>query len=540
MENLAEELNVIKKDWRRKIKLSFALIYPNIYSVGMSSYSIHLLYSILNSREDVACERFFLPQRVKYPASQDTSLNPNHIVSIENGIPLKEFDILGFSIQFENDYRNVLWILDAAGIPIRINERKVREKNLNEIYPKIIAGGPCATSNSMVLSEYIDYFFIGDVESNINDFLDLAIESKDNSGNLNFDLTKLIKINGIFIPSIQNECTRAVLNNLDDSESPLQQTRPIFKKKSVVKLAFGDTFLLEINRGCPFSCKFCISSHHNAPFRNKTYGNIINTIDQAIQLQNIKKITFIGSSVSSHPKFTDICKYVVEKNINIMIPSIRIDQFSNELIKVLERGNIRTITIAPETGYDKLRATIGKKISNEQIIKAAKTIRDSKIRNIKLYFLIGLPGEGEEDIDKIIGLVAGISDLGFDKNALRVNINPFIPKLNTPYQIYTKYFTKDNFNTLKRHYEKIQKGFSKLPAVKMKFKNIKILLNNAMIQTIFSLGDIEVSKMLGDYYNDGATYVALKKAATNRGFSIDEYFKRIMEGYNPLPPSCLI
>ena len=177
MENLIEEQNIIKKDWR-KIKLSFALVYPNIYRLGMSSYAIHLLYSLLNSRDDIVCERYFLPENIKYPASQDNNVKIGRIFSTENQIALREFDVLGFSIQFENDYKNLLWIIEAAGIPLRTMDRIKISQDQGQIYPLVIAGGPCATSNAMVLSEYVDLFFIGDVEPSINEFLDLAIESK--------------------------------------------------------------------------------------------------------------------------------------------------------------------------------------------------------------------------------------------------------------------------------------------------------------------------------------------------------------------------
>ncbi len=543
MDNLIEEQNIIKKDWR-SIKLTFALIYPNIYNVGMSCYSIHLLYHLINSRDDIACERFFIPEKVKYPAQQNGNILKKRIVSLENSIFLSEFDVLGFSIQFENDYRNVLWTLEAAGIPLTSNERQKKAKNQEIVYPLIIAGGPCATSNAMVLSNYADYFVIGDVEPSLDNLLDLMVESKEKSGKLNLDLARLASIDNIFIPSINSECKRSVLKNLDDSSTPILQIKSIFKdertKKKRKNLEFGDTFLLEVNRGCPYSCKFCISCHHNAPFRNKTFKNLVETINKATQVQEIKKITFIGSSVTSHPKFKELCEHAVDKKIDFMIPSIRIDHISKDLIEVFERGNIKTITIAPETGYEKLRYSLGKQITNTQIIETIKIIRDSKIKNIKFYFLIGLPGEWEEDVDAIIELMTEISELGFDKDSLRVNINPFIPKLNTPYQIYTDYFSKENFTDLKRKLEKIQKSLIKIPAIKLKIKNIKDLLNKAMIQAIFSLGDKEVSKILLDYYNMGATYGALKKAAKNSGFSFDEYFERIKEGYKPLPPSCSI
>lgn len=547
MEYLIEEQNIIRKDWR-SIKLSFALVYPNIYQIGMSSYSFHLLYSLLNSRDDVVCERFFLPEKIRYPALKDTNIRIGDIFSVENRIRLKEFDVIGFSIQFENDYKNILWILDAANIPLRSEDRFNKSKEQKEIYPLIIAGGPCAASNSMTLSEYVEIFFIGDVEPKIDEFLDLLIKKKEASVYLNKEIENFLTVSGLFIPSIKNECKRIVLDNLDLSKTPIKQIKSIFKeqktkyqeRKKKNKLAFGDTFLLEINRGCPYRCNFCISCHHNTPFRNKTFENIIQTIDQAIQVQEINKITFIGSCVTSHPNFIEICNYLLKNNMKFMIPSIRIDHINKKLIEILEKGNIKTLTIAPETGFNELRYFIGKRISNKQIIEAAKNIRDSNIKNLKLYFLIGLPGEQENEADAIIELMTTISELGFEKDSLKVNINPFIPKLNTPFQIYTDYFSETNLKDLKSKFEKIQNGISKIPSVKLKIKNIKKIINEALIQTLFSVGDNEVSGLLFDYYHFGATLGALKKAAKKNNFSFDTYFKQIRDGYKPLPPSCSI
>jgi len=517
--------NIIIKDWRA-VDFSFGLIYPNTYQLGMSSYSIRLLYYIINSYEKIVCERFFLPEKLKFPALKDYS-SINYLRSIENKILPTEFDILGFSLHFENDFKNILWFLDKVNIPLTSKERK--ELKIKK-YPLIIGGGPAITSNPLPFSSVFDVLFIGDSEPNLSLFFDLFNEYIKSECSFQEFLENLKDIDGLYIPSLNNEVKRATLNRLDDSPIPIFQLLSI---NSIKKSIFETNFFIEVNRGCPFQCKFCISSFHNSPFRNRSYEDIIETIENAMKYSNFNTISLIGSSVSSHPKFKQICEYIIEKGKRFTIPSIRIDHLTQDLIQLLEKGEIKTITIAPETGSEDLRFSLGKKIYNNQIIAVLSQIRNSNIRNVKFYFLIGLPNESDEDIDDIIDLIKEIDNLGFERNSLRININPFIPKLNTPYEKEVFFYFKQNLSRLRERYQKINRELQNLSSIKIKFKNFKLILKNARFQTLISLGDTQVTELLLNYYLDGATFRALTKAMKDLNFSIDDYLLKIKQCYHP-------
>ncbi len=521
--------NIIIKDWRT-IDISFGLIYPNIYDIGMSSYSIRLLYSLINSNDNIACERIFLPDnKIKYPASKDYSTE-TVLRSLENKVLPRDFDILGFSFHFENDFKNILWILEKANIPIKSQERQKLTSQEKTIYPIIIGGGPVVTSNPILLSHIFDFLFIGDAEPNLKLFFNLFQDFKQNKNSFQELFEKVKQIEGILVPSLNNKVNRAVLKNIDESPIPISQ---LLSHSGQAKSIFQTNFFIEINRGCPFQCKFCISSFHNSPFRNRSYENIVETIDDGIKYSKFDTISLIGSCVSVHPKFKQICEYIIKKGKRLTIPSIRVEHINDDLIKILESANIKTITIAPEAGSDDLRYSLGKMISNDQIISILYKIRDSKIRNVKFYFLIGLPNESEKDIKEIVNLIKAIDQLGFENTSLRVNVNPFIPKLNTPYEKEVSYYLKEGLNDLISKYKVIERELKSLRSVKLRFKNFKKIVTDARVQTIISLGDQEISDLLIKYYQNGANYSALRKAEGQTNLSIDEYLLKIKDCYSP-------
>lgn len=521
--------NIIIKDWR-KIDFSFGLIYPNVYSIGMSSYSIRLLYYLINSFSNIACERIFLPAyNIKFPAFKDFS-SQDSIRSLENKVLPIDFDILGFSVHFENDFKNILWILEKANIPFanRIRQESFNRGEFN--YPLIIGGGPVITSNPISIGKVFDLLFIGDAEPNLESFFRLFQEYKRNEITFQEFLIKATHIKGIYIPSIQNKAERSILDNLDDSPIPTFQ---LLSEPYTSKPIFENKFFIEINRGCPFQCKFCISSFHNAPFRNRTYEKIADVIDEAVRISDFESISLIGSCISSHPKFKQICEYIINKGKRLSLPSIRIEHITPDIIHVFEAGNIKTITIAPEAGSEDLRYRLGKKISNEKIISVLLQIRKSNIKNVKMYFLIGLPNESQEDITEIINLLKTVNDLGFENNTLRVNVNPLIPKLNTPYEKEINFYLTKELDNLISKYRLLHKNLSKMPSIKLKFMNFKTLVKNARLQTMISIGDERISEILIKYYQYGANFGVLKKAERENNFLFDDYLLKIKSGFSP-------
>ncbi|MFX0076340.1 MAG: B12-binding domain-containing radical SAM protein [Candidatus Hermodarchaeota archaeon] len=517
--------SVLIKDWRN-IDLTFGLIYPNIYQVGMSSYSIRLLYHIINSNERYACERIYLPKGVKFPASKDFS-SVNDLRSIENQILPKEFDILGFSVHYENDFKNVLWILEKAEIPL---DSKQRHQKHSQEYPLIIGGGPALTSNPLPLSSVFDLFFIGDAEPNLNNFLRVYEEAKSETISFDSFLSKVAEIEGIFVPILNNTINRVFLRDLNKSPAPTFQ---LLSKPDRERIIFESNYFIEVNRGCPFQCKFCISSFHNHPFRNKSYEEIIKAIETGLKFSDFEKISLIGSCVSSHPKFAEICEYILDAGKVFSVPSIRIEHLTPKVIQIFERCGVESITIAPETGTESLRYDLGKKISNNKILEVLGLIKNSKIKNVKFYFLVGIPNESDKDIEEIITLFQQIDEIGFKKNQLRVNVNPFVPKLNTPYENQCFFYLAENLDALKMKFATLERGLKKFASIKIRFQYPKKIVNNARLQTLFSLGDRNTAKILLTYYHYGANMGAMRRTENELNFSIDEYFKKVQAGYKP-------
>jgi radical SAM superfamily enzyme YgiQ (UPF0313 family) len=522
------EYNIFVKDLRN-IDIKFGLIYPNIYSVGMSSYSIRFLYSYLNSFENIACERIFLPQKIKYPASKDYH-SIDIIRSLENHLLPRDFDILGFSIQFENDFKNILWILEKSGILLSRTERYEKSQHDKLYNPLIIGGGPVATSNPLPLSKIFDIFFIGDAEPNLDAFLQYFMDFKFVTQNINELYKNLVKVNGIYIPHLKNEVERVYVNSLDESLIPIYQ---IMAKEKDSAGGFQNTYFVEINRGCPYQCKFCISSFHNQPFRNRSFKQIKQALMEAVSELDVKKVSLIGSCISSHPHFLEICEYIIKLKKNLSIPSIRIDHITSETIDILERGNIKTITIAPESGSERLRFELGKRITDDQFFNIVLKIRDSEISNIKMYFLVGLPNESENEIMDTVNFIKKIETFGFKKDSIRININPLIPKLNTPYEKKMEYYFENNLSVLNEKLTKIKDELKDLFSVKLKIKDTNNIVKNARLQTLFSLGDDKVSDLLLEYYNYGANFGALRRAEKIMNFSINDYFLKIQNCFNP-------
>jgi radical SAM superfamily enzyme YgiQ (UPF0313 family) len=518
----------IIKNWRN-IDISFGLVYPNIHRIGMSSYSIRLLYTLFNQYENVACERFFLPEGVKFPASSDFQTR-EELRSIENKLPLKNFDMLGFSIQFENDFKNILWILEKGGIPFLSKERRRLTKERGIRFPLLIAGGPVPTSNPKPISKIFDVFVIGDLEPILKTLLETFI--KYSRGELSYE--KLIQemkyISGIYLPSLENEVTRSILQDLDNSPNPRIQFTQSGKDTQDILV---NSFFIEINRGCPYQCKFCITSFHNKPSRFKSFETIKDDIIKGMEYSNFDSISLIGPCASGHPQFLKICQFIIDKNKRLLIPSIRIDHLTSDILEVLEKGNIKTITMAPETGSEELRYQIGKRISNENILNLLREIKDSTISNVKLYFLIGLPNEKMSHIRETIDMIKEMDKIGFNKDAIRISVNPLVPKLGTPYEKEIKFYLTDNLNKIKRKYKEIEENLGNLYSIKFKFKNIKKIIKSARLQTILSLGDRRINELLIEYYKNGANFGAFRRAQSILNFSIDDYLLKIKDCYTP-------
>jgi radical SAM superfamily enzyme YgiQ (UPF0313 family) len=325
---------------------------------------------------------------------------------------------------------------------------------------------------------------------------------------------------------------REYLKVLTESMVPIRQIVPEFENKEE-SLAFGETFLMELNRGCPYGCRFCLTGYLNRPFRNRSLKSIKEIVERGIKETQVNKVTLIGSAIADHPDFKEICRYIVNLNLKIMVPSLRINKLTAPLLQILKRGGLKSITVAPETGSEHLRRSLNKNIDDKEIINKCKLIFSSGFESIKFYFLTGLPFESEKDINAIATLMQKISDeLGnlIPYNGLRLSVNCFIPKLFTPYASYTKNFIEKPLKYLKKAQQILRKRLKSVPNLVVNFMNIK----EAKTQAVLSQIDDFFGDFLKEFYLAGGRPVELTRIDKEANYGLHEYMKNTYDNYQML------
>lgn len=445
------EHNVVIKDPRR-VDLHFASCYPNLYRSAMSSLGFHIIYDFLNSREDVYCER------VVYPYHK----------SLESSTSLKHFDIVGFSLQYEQDYFHVLEMLSKAGIPLRKNQRTKED-------PLIIAGGPCASSNPLPMSDFIDIFLVGEAEVMFDQFIDTFLELDDPRR----DMDAFMDIEGVYVPD--NPVKMVVVEDLMDAWHPINQVTPETDSKDLIP-AFGRAFLLEVSRGCTRGCRFCMAGCMYRPRREMPLKELINIAEKCRNATGLNRVALIGAAVSDYSKIEELCLELYDRDFQITTPSLRIESISDELLNTLKDSGLRTITVAPESTWH-IRKVVNKPITDDDIQSIMKKAFDFNL-NVKLYFMLGLPGETREDLEDLVKLIYSLEKIPDRKSALRISVNPFIPKPHTPFQ-----WENLDYRTLKGDVKFLN---SKLKKFKVKINSPRM----ALIQYVLSVGDAELGQLI--------------------------------------------
>ena len=394
------EKNIFQKNIK-SIDIRMGLAYPNIYKTAMSSLGYNILYNQINEREDCWCERIIFP-------------NPK---SIESNTPSKYFDIISFTIQFEEDYFNVLNMLKNSEIPLKREDR-------NESDPLIIAGGPCATANPMPISDYIDLFVIGEGETVIDNILD----TYQNHGK---NLEKYLEIESIYIPKYNNNTKINIIQNMDDA---YHITEPIVSKSDDenYQTIFNNSIMLNVSRGCTRGCRFCMSGYLYRPMRETEYKKLIDIAIKNRENTDINKITLIGAAVSDYHNLENLISGLEKEGFQISTPSLRIESITKETLASLKKSGLKTITLAPES-TEELRKVINKEILEEKIFTVIKNAVELDFK-IKLYFLIGIPGETMDDIKELCQYMKNIAEMHNSIKNVKFSVNPLIPKPHTPLQ----------------------------------------------------------------------------------------------------------
>jgi radical SAM family uncharacterized protein len=496
---LEKERGTIHKSWGGRIAI--CLIYPNSYHVGMSNLGFQTVYQSLNAEEDVVCERAFLPDPEEL---QEYHNSQTPLFSLESQRPLSDFDILSFSISFENDFINILAQLGLAHIPL---ESHLRERG----YPLVMAGGVAIFLNPEPLSEFFDLFVFGEGEEVIGEFLEVYRETFSGKGRVEKDdfLRRLSGVEGIYVPKFYQ------VIYAEDGKIEAMEPKPGFpqcvKRRWIRELdrfpvrstlftpdtEFSEMTLVEVNRGCPRGCRFCAACFVYHPFRNRTLPLLESLSEKSLLKKN--RIGLTGTAVSDYPYLLPLCESILSQKKGISIGSLRVDGITPPLIQCLKEGRIQTVAIAPEAGSERLRKVLKKGYTKEEILKTIDTLIENGLFQIKCYFLIGLPGETEEDVRAIVLLAKRIrhqilSNRKGQKERWRLvlSVNPFIPKPATPLQ----WVPLEEVDTLKKKLKVIQSGIKGEKGMEM----IHDLPKWAYIQALLSRGDRRVGKILMTAY----------------------------------------
>ena len=482
---IESESGAIRKDHGGRIKI--ALVYPNTYPVGMSNLGFQTVYRLFNDMDHVVCERAFLP-RIGPFSSTD-------LKTIETRQPLHYFDIIAFSISFENDYPNLLSILDKAKIPLLSEKRSDDD-------PLIIAGGVACFLNPEPISSFIDCFLIGEAEPVLSPFIE-AYDPEMDKKSLLESLARSVP--GVYVPSLYNV-------SYDSNGIPLRYRPLIDMPEKISRIyvedlsdisttssvitpdtPFGKTFLIETGRGCPHGCRFCSAGYVYRPPRFRTLSQLSASLDEGMAVTD--RIGLVGAAITDLPDLKPLCDRVKDRKIRVSFSSLRADKLSSEVISVLQKSKVKTATIAPDAGSERMRKVIKKGILEADILSAAEKLVSAGILNLKLYFMVGLPTETEDDIRAIVDLCLRIKKVFLQASRIKkrmgtitVSLNPFVPKPFTPFQ----WAAMDETNTIKRKIKTVKDGLKSIP-------NIRVIAEKprqAYIQALLSRGDRQVGKIL--------------------------------------------
>ncbi len=474
---LAKESGFVVKDAGGRLK--FALVYPNFYRVGMSNLGLHIIYELLNARKDVSCERFFLPEP---KILSELERNNQPLLSLETQTPLNKFQVVGFSVSFEQDYFNVVKILRLGKINPRASER-------TNFDPILIAGGPCATFNPEPLSKIFDAFVIGEGEVILPPLIDILAEGNFSREEL---LKKISQVPGIYVPSLFSHVYNSD-GTLEKIIAPKKISRQWLKNldehpaHSVI--ITDDTefnmFLIETARGCGHHCRFCMAGYCFRKPRNRSFAVIKSEVERAKIFG--KKIGLMGAAISDYPQINQLCKFILEKNLPMSVASFRADSVTPELVRALAESGLKTLTVAPEVGSEKMRAVVNKSITEENVFAAVKLGLDAGIKNFKLYFMIGLPFEEMSDVDAIADLTIRLKNFA-GAGKLILSVNPFIPKPFTPFQ-WAKMADKKYLSAAMKN---LRDRLKNLRGVEINSESLK----SAETQAILARGDRKIAGLV--------------------------------------------
>lgn len=501
------ELNIVRKD-AREVRGTVCLAFPDLYTIGMSNQGLQVLYTLMNNRPDWSCERCYAPGVDMEAALRREGLP---LYGLDNFTPLGDFDVLGFSLQYEISYANILTMLDLGGIPLRSEDRTLE-------HPLVIAGGPCA-QNPEPIAPFVDVFITGDGEPSLPLVCDKWLEVRAGHTTREAALAELAAslpfayvprfyraeygADGAFRdlvrtrPEVPATIEPSVIGDLETATLPL---RPIVPYAACVH----DRISIEIMRGCPWQCRFCQSTVIKRPLRIRSVDKIVESALEMYRATGIDEVSLLSLSSSDYPYFEELVRRLHETfnplGVQIALPSLRVNEQLKAIAALID-GQNRGLTLAPEVARDDMREQIRKKIKNEDLFDGCRAAFANGYTHVKLYFLIGLPGERQVDLDGIVDMAETISRIGREvigRNApVTASVSNFVPKAHTPYQ-WNAMQTRDYFAWAHRYL----KRRCRIKAVSIKCHDVE----TSMLEGILSRGDRRIADVVELAWRRGARF----------------------------------
>ncbi|MGY5872386.1 MAG: radical SAM protein [Candidatus Thorarchaeota archaeon] len=457
------EFNVVVKD-SRQVEVLFGYCYPSTYRAGMTGLALQILYATLNAREDTSCERYFRHQ------------TPSPATSVETGRRLRDNHIVGFTLTYEEDILNIIQMLEAGNIP-------VLAKNRSDDDPIVIVGGPVVSANPEPYVDFIDAFVIGEGDLIVHEIINEVRDAESRDG----AIASLSRLHGIYVPIEAPESVgRNIISDLDSLEYPIAQIIPDVEPDSKLEPVFGKSFLLEVTRGCGHSCKFCLVGHICRPRRTRSLTKLKEIVKAGLENTPVRKVSLIGSSLGDLDRLEDLVCWIRNLDVDVSVPSLRADSVTPALLECLVKGGQRTLTIAPETGSSRLRKIMGKGLSDDAIQKAVRMAESAGYNSLKMYFIIGLPGETPTDVEDTATMIQSIAQ--HTKMRITASVNPFIPKALTRWQQEPQ----PEIEILRNKVKHIEERIKNVPRVTLETLDLR----GARVQAALSIGDRTLGKVI--------------------------------------------